>query len=329
MSAKAAASVSPGRDPRLDGLKFAAALAVVIQHVAAAVMGASFSPLAIGINAACRWAVPMFLLTAGYLHGRKGATGHTLEWLLPRLRRLAIPYAFWSVFFVAYFSWLFGYPYVHTRTGLLDVVLFGGAGFWFLAFLLYASAIGAALSTVTGRRVGIALGLASYVGVVAFRVRPPWPGAVQFFLIAGLSLALYLIGMASAEKPLRLSPAFATLIGVLATVAGVLAALAIASSPWREPVVASLGALSAFLLFSAVRAGANPFGVSGLAWGGDLSLGIYVIQGVWLYGFMQLVPVVRLADSTWLALGALAVLPLTVVSTIALKRVRALRAVVL
>ena len=102
------AGASPGRDLRLDAMRAAAALAVVLLHVCSDVDDSlSSGPLSgwwagtIG-DTFSRWAVPVFVMISGALLLSSKAQLSPLAFYRRRARKILVPLLFWSVFY----TWL-------------------------------------------------------------------------------------------------------------------------------------------------------------------------------------------------------------------------------
>jgi surface polysaccharide O-acyltransferase-like enzyme len=84
--------------PRLDVVRVAAAVSIVVLHSADASLGSQHaSDLALTVmRDLSLWAMPFFVAAAGFLHG-KSATPGSVDWLAHRARRLLPLYVLWSV----------------------------------------------------------------------------------------------------------------------------------------------------------------------------------------------------------------------------------------
>jgi len=99
---------SRARDPRLDALRVAAALAVVCVHTAAPVVVTHPDPQSWGwwlgnlADSLSRWCVPVFVMVSGALLLPKASEVEPLRFYGERARRLLPPLLFWTVFYLAF-----------------------------------------------------------------------------------------------------------------------------------------------------------------------------------------------------------------------------------
>ncbi|MBL0168404.1 MAG: acyltransferase family protein [Propionivibrio sp.] len=102
------------RDPNLDFLRVATALAVVLLHVSAVVVlnrpdvsspGWWIANLA---NALTRWSVPVFVMISGALLRSGGSHIEPMKFYRGRALRLIAPLIFWTVFYVAIQAYIDG-----------------------------------------------------------------------------------------------------------------------------------------------------------------------------------------------------------------------------
>jgi len=259
------------RNPYLDGLRFVAALAVVMQH---STLPWIEQPLAAGINGAFRWGVPVFFLVSGFLHPADADRA----WVKRRFCRLVVPYAFWTIAWLLYIL-VTSRSVVVLRGGMplweLQVIFFGAAGplLWFLPALLYVGALATLPKTSGQRALAAALGVGSYLLLPLLKV--PSVGSADYFTALGLYLALYLVGVEAARRRVAIpGPGWAH----VACGAAILVALGVtgATQGLWAPSVTWGGLAFAVLMFLSAVKGALP--VRSLAWGGPLLMGVYQLH---------------------------------------------------
>ena len=103
------------RYPEMDGLRAAAALAVVVIHTSAG----GTSPLLFACNQLARFAVPLFLMLSGFGHaGQPPAAGKRWADCRRRLGRILPAYFVWSAVYLAVDA-AFGKPHAHPLRDLL------------------------------------------------------------------------------------------------------------------------------------------------------------------------------------------------------------------
>ncbi len=102
-------TATPVRPPTgwLDLARVVAIVAVVMVHVVVPVMAATERGepawwVAAGLNAASRWCVPVFLMVSGALLLEPSRSGPVGAFYVKRLRRVGVPLAFWTAFYLVY-----------------------------------------------------------------------------------------------------------------------------------------------------------------------------------------------------------------------------------
>jgi peptidoglycan/LPS O-acetylase OafA/YrhL len=291
------------RDPTIDGLKFVAAGAIVMVHVA---MSARPGPLREFVMQASYTALFFFFMVAGYFHGEVGGRGSA--WLWKRFVRLAVPYAVWSL---VYLAWNEGSRLYRGQTVVMPdpvvFIFFAGANqvLWSLPMLFACALIADVLvRTPTQRRVLIVVFAA--LAVAAYWLVPqsalPDNGIRQFIMGARWPLT-YLLGMelrASVRRPERSS-----LYAVVAVV-GVCGAGLITVFLGRTPpllawtLVNAANCAAAYALLAGARSGMRWLGVDRFAWGGDYLLGIYLAHHLWLEVLVRFVPSHSMPAALWM-----------------------------
>jgi fucose 4-O-acetylase-like acetyltransferase len=295
------------RDPTVDGLKFIAAAAIVMVHVA---MQPRSTPLPSFVEQVSYSALYFFFLVAGYFHGALGKRGP--KWLGRRFVRLAVPYGVWSVIFILWWNlyhFVKGWPLYFPDP--VRVIFFAGAAevLWSLPWL-FACALLAELfaRTPATRRLLLFAAAAIQLGVWVFLPNSALPNyAIRQYIEGGRWVVMYVLGMELRAIESVHTPAVAwTALAALASLdAGGLAILA-GPQPTRlvpQLVMFFLNASVAVALLVGSRAGARWLGARALAWGGDYLLGVYVSHGLWLAILVRFVPARSMPVWAWLPFG--------------------------
>jgi fucose 4-O-acetylase-like acetyltransferase len=288
------------RNATLDGLKYVAAVTIVLHHVAA---HESSSWIGAFLVAAAATALFLFFAVSGYLHGAVGGRGKA--WLWRRFKRLAIPYALWSVVYLIVAQRVVlggGDPYLPNPVLL---IFFAGAHgiLWFLPMLLACAVLTDLLVRgARSRRIGIALCVAAIV-VVYIVGTSGVPVGLLNFVLAPRWLLVYLGGMeirahtprGSLARPVA-AVGIATMLAVgAARVLDGASLSAVAQS--AETLLWVVGALAILL---ATVDGAKWWGVARLEWGRDYFLGIYVTHVLWLGAFFTVIPADSWPPGLWI-----------------------------
>ena len=98
---------APSRFAPADAMRVAAMFAVVLLHVSGAVVGRRASMpatdwwVAVVINSACRWCVPLFVMVSGALLLDPARREPLATFYRKRFLRVGIPLVFWTVFYLA------------------------------------------------------------------------------------------------------------------------------------------------------------------------------------------------------------------------------------
>jgi fucose 4-O-acetylase-like acetyltransferase len=293
------------RDPIIDGLKFAAAGAIVMVHVA---MHGGSTALAAFAEQISYSALFFFFLVSGYFHGATGTRGP--RWLSRRFVRLMVPYFVRSFVFVAWWNlyhvandWPLYFP-----KPVRFIFFAGGAEvLWSLPWLFVCALIAETLARTTrARRVLIVSSLLIQLGVWVFVTPAHMPHyAIRQFINGGRWVFTYLLGMEL--RGMQTVPGSPGTWGATALVtamtAGALATFTGAQPTTFAPELAmfSLNATAALALLAGARTGTRWFGVGRLAWGGDYLLGVYVSHGLWVAMLVRVMPVASMPVGLWLA----------------------------
>lgn len=297
---------STKRNDTLDGLKYVAAAMIVLHHVAGAQLG-SIAGRFIYYSAVT--SLFFFFAVSGYLHGAVGSRGGA--WRLKRLYRIGVPYAFWSV---VYLAWgqrdllLNGGPPFLPNLGL--VFFFAGAHgiLWFLPVLLAC----ALLSDVfvigaRSRRIGIALCVVVTLALYWSGAAEAIPAAWQNFVLASRYLLVYLGGMeirAMGPLPSLSRGLLGTLAGVtiiaVGIIGGVSSRLPVPLALTLETTLWSVCVISVLL---GAASGMRWFGSAHLAWGREYLIGVYLSHVIWLATFVTLVPPASMRPVLWIPLA--------------------------
>lgn len=257
----------------LDGMKYVAAVTIVLHHVAA---HDSASAVGAFFVASAATALFFFFAVSGHLHGEVGGRGKA--WLRRRFKRLAIPYALWSaVYLIVGQRTLAGGGEPFLPNPLLVIFFAGAHGIlWFLPMLLACAVLTDLLVRGSrSRRIGIILCVVATIVVYLIGTSGVSAGMVNFVL-APRWLLVYLAGMeirALAPRGSLAMPAAAVGIGAMVAV-GVArvvdgASLSAAASS-AETLLWVAGSLAILL---ATVDGAQWWGVARLEWAETTSWG--------------------------------------------------------
>jgi surface polysaccharide O-acyltransferase-like enzyme len=324
----------------MDGMRVVAAGVVVLVHVTAMQVTRGAPDLIVRLlNGLSAWGVPFYLPVSGYLHGRSArAAAEPGAWRLARVRRIAIPYAFWSLAYMAFRVWVS----LRNGTGMphwnpLAVVLIGQANssLWFLPAVLYA---GLLLSLFPSRRSATLIFMLALAGQVVLAVAGghiPYSAFVYRFPLALASYSAgYMVGTGAIVPALRTGASRVVLASALAVVCGA----AIAVLPLVHASAGVIGALGqaatvgmwvvGWLVFVwAAQAGPRT-PVARLAPASGVVLGVYASHTLVIMMLAEVIAPTSLAAALWVAL----VFPVTLVATFSLSagmaRVPALRPLV-
>lgn len=317
------------RNATLDGLRYVAAAAIVLHHVAA---HEAASRIGAFLVASAATALFFFFGVSGYLHGEIGGRGRAWRWR--RFKRLAVPYALWSVVYLAVGQ----RAMVHGGPPFLPnpilVIFFAGAHgiLWFLPMLLACALLcDVLIRGARSRRIAIVLCVVATVGIYIVGTSGV-PANMVNFALAPRWFLVYLGGMeirsrvpSSSIAPL----AGVTAIGSIAAV-GVLRVfgghLPVPVSATIETALWVIGALAVLL---GATAGMTWFGAARLAWGREYFLGIYVTHVLWLGAFFTLVPPDALRPAVWILVAWVFCFSGASMTTYALKSFRLTRPMVM
>ena len=291
------------RDPTIDGLKFVAAGAIVMVHVA---LSARPGPLREFVMQVSVTALYFFFMVAGYFHGEVGGRGGA--WIWRRFVRLGVPYAVWSAIYLLW--WEGSRLYRGQQLIVPDPVLlvfFAGANqvLWSLPMLFACALIADTLATTPGRRRAL-LVLSAAVAVAAWTVIPPSAlpdNGIRQFIMGARWLVTYLLGMQlrGAIKHTGRATLYAAAAAGGALIAGLITVFygrAPQIVPWAAVNVANGGA--AYALLAGARNGMGWLGIRRFAWGGDYLLGIYVSHHLWLEVLARIVPPHSMPAAVWI-----------------------------
>jgi surface polysaccharide O-acyltransferase-like enzyme len=323
------------RDQALDGLRFIAACAIVLQHVMASSFGQG-ATWAIAIWGSCHVALPIFFAVAGALHALRRPPPGDVKWLRRRWVRLMLPFFAWVLIYSARplaAAVLFaGSSFQGGALGYLGLSLIGGGGLWFLPQLAIITTIAWALPSPTARNSVAVISLAIYAGLVvsgADRLLPE--GTYWAFL--PLYLAVYLGGFAALTHEPARENLWAGIVVALIAAAGLLPWLQVElSGVWTEVawLMYPAGGLAAVMLV-AIRA-SHPGNGATRALGSvpalhEVSLGLYLVHPLLLAPAVRLAAE-RLANPLWALATFVAVTLSSLAVVIALRRIPWMRRVI-
>lgn len=216
------------RNPTIDGMRVVAAASVVMIHVCAVYLQAAGPDFSVRlVDSLANWGLPFFFCVSGYLHARsRSAAESPGSWRKTRLVRLGLPYAAWSVVYLAYETWAslqlgHGIP----PWNALSVLFFGGASstLWFLPAALYSALV---VSVLPNRRALLSLmGLAFAVEILMFSGLAPLPD--HFFISRfPLGFICYVAGYLIGKSPGITQPRRGSVAGIVAVLLVLPSALA-------------------------------------------------------------------------------------------------------
>lgn len=293
------------RNPVLDGLKYAAAGAIVLHHTAAYARsyGSVLGAFLVAVPVA---ALFFFFAVSGYFHGELGNRGW--KWLRQRVVRLGVPYIVWSAFYMLWRNrhMIHGAPPSLPKTW--ELIFFAGAHgiLWSLAMLLYcAIVIELFVHTATQRRIALAIAVVGTLAVY-WLVSPDViaTSSIQNFLLGPRWFIAYLGGMEIRAIGPRKTPGWfyeATVIASMLVVGVFRLENPLFSSPVIMTVETALWVVGALLILQGATSGTKWFGVSRLAWGRDYLVGIYVSHVLFLEIIASSVPpTLKLYGAPWI-----------------------------
>lgn len=270
----------------LDAIKVIAAAVIILEH--SVLRGTQGDSLAYFIFGICHVAVPAFFAVAGYIAGLKPAAGRFRDFVQHRAKRLLVPAAFWTAFYVVLFVWKTGeVPWKDSLGTWVLINFFGGGYAWFLVVLfvisLLANAIDRKFKGLWPSYIGIA------VFVVLGFVQPKGPvglglGTFNMFIFAYGSTYWAALQFARAQwRPTRILALITTT--ALVVFAGLFQLLRQSTElqvwSWLMYASASVAALGvvAIAIDSGVSWGwvMKPFG-----WVRESTLGIYIVHPAYL-----------------------------------------------
>lgn len=295
------------RDPTIDGLKFVAAAAIVMVHVA---MQPRVTALPTFVEQVAYSALYFFFLVSGYFHGALGTRGP--KWLGKRFVRLAVPYAVWSAVYITWWNiyhlakgWP---PYLPNP---VRVIFFAGGTevLWSLPWL-FACALLAELFARTPATRRTLLAVAAIVQLAVWIFIPVWSlphYGIRQYIEGARWVVLYVAGMELRALKSVPGPTFAW-VGIALVSSAAAGILAVVAGPQPttllpEIVMFFLNGSVAVSMLAGTRAGAKWFGVGRLGWGGDYLLGVYVSHSLCLSILLRFTSAGSMPVYLWLPFG--------------------------
>jgi peptidoglycan/LPS O-acetylase OafA/YrhL len=274
------------RLPSLDALRVFASVAVVVLHVGADASTLAPNRLSVALSASCRWAVPVFLVTSGFLLARKTLGAPAKEAALLAGKRALLLYSlyvFWAaVYIAAKFIAAGGHAWHATIAQIAFTAAGAGEPLWFLPALALCTLVGGFLITrarlIAFSAISLVFAVLSLTGVLVLPIDrwlvefAPFTTWLTIFL-AGMLLALLHHDL----KTPRLRGGLIALSAV--TIA--LAAASWAAWPARaDTVVLVVGALAGVAFVALATASPKAFLGERLQSLGPYVLGIFLVHGL-------------------------------------------------
>ncbi|HET6350774.1 MAG TPA: acyltransferase [Coriobacteriia bacterium] len=291
------------RNSAIDGLRFIAAICIVLLHTAGIALEATDNPILRVTTSVTYVALFVFFAVSGYLHGSTGGRGRA--WLGRRAVRLGVPYACWSAVFLGW-TWVRG----AAIPPILKVIFFAGAHevLWSLPMLIVCAVIVEMLVRTDRARVVFLLVCCIVAAASAVYSEALWVrlAEVRQFALGTRWVLVYCLGMQ--VRSMRRPQTFVHNIAGFAVVVAVLGWLGLQSDadyPVRlyRLLPTALFTAAAVLILLAAHSGRGPSALARFQWGGRYLIGIYASHYLWLEIFATFVPVGNTAPLVWATLA--------------------------
>lgn len=285
---------------RLDGLdavKIIAAAVIILEH--SVLRGTQGDYVAYFIYGACHVAVPTFFAISGYISGLKPSSGKLMSIITRQSKRLLIPAAFWTAFYVILALWRTGILPWKNSFGPWALINLGGGGYaWFLVVLFGISLLAFVLDTKTNKL------WPSYAGIAAFTllgfIQPKGPvglglGTFNVFILAYGAVYWMAFRMARAQWHPRLAASATTALS-MTLLAGVFQVLRQSSGiqTWSWLMYSASSIAGIAILSIAIN---EHFGwhwvLKPLGWARACTLGIYIVHPAYLYYIFGIIPSIQ------------------------------------
>jgi surface polysaccharide O-acyltransferase-like enzyme len=328
------------RNATIDGMRALAASSVVLLHTSAMRIGSGAPGFVVRfINGVTPWGMPFFLPVAGYFHGRsQRALDDPVTWRWDRVRRIAAPYVFWSLAYMAFRVWLSlraggGLP----RWNFASLLLAGDANssLWFLPAVLYS---GLLLSFFPSRRAAKVIASIALPAAVVITFVGAYVPYSPFYYRLPLALSAYCIGYLVGTRPPEIAPARRRLLAPLAVGLAVACGIGIALLPalagntalaCAAGIVVTLGFWTVGVLAFLWALGADPEAwVAKVAPASSLALGVYASHTLAIMAVAQAIPPGSMDPVLWVGVAYVLVLTAAFGVSWLIARVPALRPLV-
>ena len=319
------------QNARVDGfdvLRLLCVLGVVVLHVAAQAELVTGSAAMTALGESMRWSTPALFVISGFLAGSAPARAFFTA-LGRRAKRLLVPYAFWTVVYVAVAMVVDHSP----APTLFAVVFMGGSQYsthlWFLVTLMICVPIGLLLKNRWASLCAVVIGLALLGARYLTGWTTPLDWQISLYYPFLNWLELYLLGVLAGQwwtrSPTRAFSAWLTVAAPVAIAVGVSAAVEWTVGGTSLAGFVTLAAVAvALTLVARVSAGVSRQ-VSAVS---STALGVYIVHPLFMAAFGRIVPVAAIGPWAWVAVATVCVAALSIAVTLALARMPFVRRVV-
>lgn len=292
---------------RLDGLdavKIIAAAVIILEH--SVLRGTQGDYVAYFIYGACHIAVPTFFAISGYIAGLKPSSDKFMDVIKRQSKRLLIPAAFWTVFYVMLALWRTGSLPWRSSFWPWALVNLGGGGYaWFLVVLFLISLAAYALDKKTNKL------WPSYVGIILFTllgfIQPKGPvglglGTFNVFVLAYGAVYWMAFRIARGQWRPRLAASATTALSMMLLAGGfqmLRQSSGMQTWSWLMYVASSIAGFAILGIALDQRLSWN-WALRPLGWARACTLGIYIVHPAYLYYIFRAMPPIQPLYRTFL-----------------------------